>query len=277
MNPMDLLKSCELCPRKCGVNRLEGEKGVCGIGGKPVVSSAFPHFGEERCLVGSGGSGTVFFTGCNLKCVYCQNYEISHLMAGEEMEIDDLMRVIESLENLGVENINLVTPTHQIAFIMAGFEKAGRPEIPVVYNCGGYENPEILKLLEDYVDIYMPDFKYGFDEIALRYSKVERYTEYALESLREMVKQKPQPIFKGKVLVEGVLVRHLVLPNNVESSLKVLKLLKPFKDSILLNVMNQYRPMYRAPEYPEIDRRLSVKEYTYILESALDLGFNVIN
>ena len=274
---MKLLSRCEICPRECGVNRLEGQKGSCGVGAKPLVSSAFLHFGEERCLVGYRGSGTIFFSGCNLKCVYCQNYEISQLKMGEEIEVEDLARIMSSLVLKGAENINFVTPTHQLPFILEALEIIGKPHIPLVYNCGGYEKVETLKLLEGVIDIYMPDFKYGDDELALKYSGVTGYTSIALKALEEMVRQQDTPVFEGRVLKKGVLVRHLVLPNNLDSSFKVLQLLEPFKDCILLNVMDQYHPEYRAGNYPEINRRLKMDEYAAVLSKAHDMGFRVIN
>jgi len=274
---MKLLSRCEICPRECGVNRLEGQKGSCGVGAKPLVSSAFLHFGEERCLVGYGGSGTIFFSGCNLKCVYCQNYEISQLKIGEEIEVEDLARIMTSLVLKGAENINFVTPTHQLPFILEALEIIGKPHIPLVYNCGGYEKVETLRLLEGVIDIYMPDFKYGDDELALKYSGVTGYTSIALKTLEEMVRQQGTPVFEGRVLKKGVLVRHLVLPNNLDSSFKVLQLLEPFKDCILLNVMDQYHPEYRAGNYPEINRRLKMDEYAAVLSKAHDMGFRVIN
>jgi len=277
MRFMKLLSRCEICPRECGVNRLEGQKGSCGVGAKPLVSSAFLHFGEERCLVGYGGSGTIFFSGCNLKCVYCQNYEISQLRMGEEIEVEDLARIMSSLVLKGAENINFVTPTHQLPFILEALEIIGKPHIPLVYNCGGYEKVETLRLLEGVIDIYMPDFKYGDDELALKYSGVTGYTSIALKALEEMVRQQGTPVFERRMLKKGVLVRHLVLPNNLDSSFKVLQLLEPFKDYILLNVMDQYHPEYRAGNYPEINRRLKMDEYAAVLSKAHDMGFRVIN
>jgi len=277
MKFMKLLSRCEICPRECGVNRLEGQKGSCGVGAKPLVSSAFLHFGEERCLVGYRGSGTIFFSGCNLKCVYCQNYEISQLKMGEEIEVEDLAGIMTSLVLKGAENINFVTPTHQLPFILEALEIIGKPHIPLVYNCGGYEKVETLKLLEGVIDIYMPDFKYGDDELALKYSGVTGYTSIALKALEEMVRQQDTPVFEGRVLKKGVLVRHLVLPNNLDSSFKVLQLLEPFKDYILLNVMDQYHPEYKAENYPEINRRLKMDEYAAVLSKAHDMGFRVTN
>ncbi|MDI3517149.1 MAG: putative pyruvate formate lyase activating enzyme [Thermotogota bacterium] len=226
--------------------------------------------------MGRGGSGTIFFTGCNLKCVFCQNYEISQLLYGREITLEDLRSIARSLEINGAENVNLVTPTHQVAFILESFSRYGKPDIPVVYNCGGYEKVETLKLLENVVDIYMPDFKYGYDDLAKRFSGCGDYVERALEALEEMVNQQPAVVIENGVMKKGVLVRHLILPGYVDSSLKVLELLQPYRDSILLNVMDQYRPQYRAREFGELSHPLKVEEFRTVLIKAKEMGFVLV-
>jgi len=272
-----LLLQCNLCPRECGVNRLEGEIGVCGVGGHPKVSSAFLHFGEERCLVGRGGSGTVFFSGCNLKCIFCQNYEISQLHQGGEITVESLAQIVKTLEVRGAENVNLVTPTHQVAFILEAFDRYGKPSVPVVYNCGGYEKKETLYLLKGVVDIYMPDFKYGDNALSKRFSGCDDYVERALEAVETMVTQQPVPVVEDGVLKKGVLVRHLVLPNFVKSSIRVLELLNPYRESILLNVMAQYRPLYQAWAFKELSRPLKTDEFQMVKNEARRMGFTLVN
>jgi len=269
------LKKCDLCPRKCRVDRTKGEKGVCGILDFPVVSSWGLHFGEEKVLVGSRGSGTVFFTGCNLKCIFCQNYEISHFMEGEVISVEKLASIFKSLESRGALNINLVTPTHQIPFIVEALELANL-NIPIVYNCGGYESIETLELLEGWIDIYMPDMKYGSNEIGKNYSGVPDYFNRASEALKFMVKQVGEPIVENGIMKKGVLVRHLVLPNNVEDSMKVIDFLSTLTPPPLVNVMAQYYPMYKAWERNELSRRLRKSEYLEVIEYAKEKNLRLI-
>ncbi|PLV59728.1 radical SAM protein [Thermotoga sp. KOL6] len=242
------LEKCDLCPRSCGVNRLKGEMGACGVLDRPVVSSWGPHFGEEAILVGRHGSGTVFFTSCNLKCVYCQNYEISQLGLGKVITVERLGKIFFSLQEMGVENLNLVTPTHQVPFIVRALEKLEKT-IPVVYNCGGYESVETIELLEGFVDIYMPDFKYGDPELGERLSGVKNYPQIAFEALKAMAKQVGEPVLEDGLMKKGVLVRHLVLPNFLENSYRVIDFLARIDPKPLVNIMAQFRPEYRAWEY----------------------------
>lgn len=268
------LEKCDLCPRNCGVNRLKGEKGACGVTSSPVVSSWGPHFGEERILVGRNGSGTVFFTYCNLKCVYCQNYEISQLGIGEEITVEDLLKIFMKLQDMGVENLNLVTPTHQIPFIVDAFERMDR-KIPVVYNCGGYESVDTIISLEGFVDIYMPDFKYSDPELGEKLSGVKDYPRFALEALKVMIDQMGEPVIRNGVMKKGVLVRHLVLPGFLEDSFGVIDLLSTLEPKPLVNIMAQFYPAYRAKEYG-LDRFVTRDEYLKVVEYAKKKKLNLI-
>lgn len=268
------LEKCDLCPRRCGVNRLGGEKGVCRVANTPVVSSWGPHFGEERILVGKNGSGTVFFTHCNLKCVYCQNYEISQLGIGEEITVEELANIFSKLQDMGVENLNLVTPTHQIPFIVKALEMVER-KVPVVYNCGGYESIEVLELLEGYVDIYMPDFKYSDGELASELSGVKDYPTVALEALKVMVKQVGEPVIEGGTMKKGVLIRHLILPDRLENTFGVIDLIATLEPKPLVNVMAQFRPMYKATLYG-LQRGITRREYLEAVNYAEKKGLRLI-
>jgi len=268
------LEKCDLCPRRCGVNRLGGEKGVCRVANTPVVSSWGPHFGEERILVGKNGSGTVFFTHCNLKCVYCQNYEISQLGIGEEITVEELANIFSKLQDMGVENLNLVTPTHQIPFIVKALEMVER-KVPVVYNCGGYESTEVLELLEGYVDIYMPDFKYSDGELAMELSGVKDYPTVALEALKVMVKQVGEPVIEGGTMKRGVLIRHLILPDRLENTFGVIDLIATLEPKPLVNVMAQFRPAYKATLYG-LQRGITRREYLEAVNYAEKKGLRLI-
>ncbi|ACM23827.1 MULTISPECIES: radical SAM protein [Thermotoga] len=268
------LERCDICPRTCGVNRLKGEKGVCGVSNRPIVSSWGPHFGEERILVGSRGSGTVFFTFCNLKCVYCQNYEISQLGVGREITIERLAEIFVELQNMGVENLNLVTPTHQVPFIVDALERIER-KIPVVYNCGGYESVETIEQLAGFVDIYMPDFKYSDPELGMKLSGVADYPQIAFEALKVMVKQTGEPVLKDGIMKKGVLVRHLILPGYIENSLGVIDLLSKIEPKPLVNIMAQFRPEYLARKYG-LSRGITREEYLKVIEYAQKKNLNLI-
>ncbi len=269
------LESCDICPRHCGVNRIKGELGACKVGAKPLVASYGPHFGEESFLVGRGGSGTIFFSGCNLKCVFCQNWTISQTAEGEEVRLDQVMLLLQSM---GCQNINLVTPTHQVPMIFEALIKAFQSglKIPIVYNCGGYESVETLQLLEGLIDIYMPDFKYGSDEAALKYSSVKNYVTIAQEALREMYRQVGPLQIENGIAVKGVFVRHLVLPNDLAATEKVFQTIAEISSEIAVNVMNQYYPAYKATKYPELSRRLYNEEYYKALALAKKYGLKVV-
>ena len=259
------LKECWLCPRECRVDRLNGEKGVCEAGLIPLVSSAFPHFGEEPPLVGYHGSGTIFFTHCNLRCVFCQNYDISHLGNGEPVTSSDMARVMVRLQEMGCHNINFVTPTHYTSQIVASLPEAIEMgvRLPIVYNCSGYESLEIIRLLEGIIDIYMPDAKYMDEEYSRRFSNAPDYPEVIKRVLKEMQRQVGDLTINSKGIAEkGLLVRHLVMPHGVASSEPLLKFIaEEISIHAYVNIMDQYRPEYRAREYPEISRRITKEEY----------------
>jgi putative pyruvate formate lyase activating enzyme len=272
------LESCELCPNFCRVNRLEGEKGRCRLGSELVVSSANLHYGEEPVLVGRGGSGTIFFTCCNLKCVFCQNYDISQLDYGSPVDQNELVRNMITLQDRGAENINLVTPTHQAAQIFEAVKEARREglKLPIVYNCGGYENPDFLRELDGLVQIYMPDFKYGNDEAGLKYSGVSEYSTWCRKALVEMHRQVGdlQTDQRG-VATRGLLVRHLVLPNRIADSQKVIDFLaSSISSDTYLNIMDQYHPAFHASEYNGLRRRVFRQEVEEVLQYARSKGMS---
>ena len=262
---MEMLKECRLCPRQCRVNRLDGEVGYCGAGSELMISSAFPHFGEESPLVGYHGSGTIFLTHCNLRCIFCQNYDISHLGRGECITRSDMARVMRRLQEAGCYNINFVTPTHYAPQIVASLPEAINMglRLPIVYNCSGYESIEIIQLLEGVVDIYMPDAKYMDEKHSKRFSNAPDYPEVIKKVLKEMHRQVGDLSTNSRGIAErGLLIRHLVMPGGVASSEAVLRFIaEEISAHSYINIMDQYRPEYRAHEYPEISRRITHKEY----------------
>ncbi len=272
------LQACDVCPLKCGVNRLEGQTGVCKTGLKAQVSSFGAHLGEEKPLRGWGGSGTIFFARCNLRCVFCQNFEISQMGEGSEVEPEELAEIMLTLQQTGCHNINLVSPTHVVPQIIAAVfiaAKAGL-RLPLVYNSGGYDSLEMLALLDGVVDIYMPDMKYGDDETARRYSKVPNYVAVNRAAVREMHRQVGDlQVDERGVAQRGLLVRHLVLPNQLAGSEKVLQFLaEEISKNVYLNLMDQYHPAYRASTYAELNRPITVQEYHQVVELAHRLGLN---
>ena len=272
------LSNCDICPRECKVNRIMGQKGVCGSDYRLFISSYHLHFGEEKIISGYSGSGTIFFTNCSLKCIFCQNYEISHLGEGYEIEIEQLAKIMLNLQNLGAHNINLVTPTHYLPQILLSLSIAIQYglKIPILYNTSGYEKVEILKYLNGIVDIYLPDAKYMDSEISLKYSKAKDYTEINLDALIEMKRQVKNYEFDNRgVILRGVVVRHLILPNNIENSKKVLKkLYDNFGKDILISLMTQYYPCFKAIGDPQIGRRINKEEFDEILNYFRELGFD---
>jgi putative pyruvate formate lyase activating enzyme len=269
-----ILESCEICPRKCKVNRLEGEKGFCKAGKELRVSSCFPHFGEEDPLVGSRGSGTIFLTNCNLRCVYCQNYEISHLGIGKEISADIAARMMLELQDLGCHNINLVTPTHFTPQLVKAIGIAAKKglRLPIVWNCGGYENVETIRLLDGIVDIYMPDIKYSSSEVAKRYSSAPDYFDRCKEAVKEMHNQVGDlKIYKG-IAYRGLLIRHLVLPNELAGSREVLRFIAKLSKNSYVNIMAQYRPEGEAYKHEELNRRPTRAEFLRVIEFAEKLG-----
>ncbi len=260
----EILADCTLCPWHCHVNRLEGEKGYCRVGSLPMVSSYGPHFGEERPLVGRRGSGTIFLTYCNMKCIFCQNYDISHLGEGSELPVSELGEMMLSLRRQGCHNINFVTPSHQAAQIIAALPHAieGGLDVPLVYNCGGYEEPATLRVLDGIFDIYMPDFKYGDSDTALRLSGTPRYVETAREALREMHRQVGDLVVDERgIAVRGLLVRHLVLPEGLAGTRQVMGFIaREISPDTYVNIMDQYRPCFRASA-PPMNRRITPAEF----------------
>jgi len=271
-----ILESCELCPRKCRVNRLKGEKGVCRSGRELVVSSYGPHFGEEGPLVGTGGSGTIFLTNCNLLCVYCQNYEISHLRYGEVRSEAQVADYMIRLQHKGCHNINFVTPTHFAPQLVKATKHAIERglKLPLVWNCGGYENIKTIELLDDIVDIYMPDIKYGDSEPAKKYSNAPDYFPVAKGVVKEMHRQAGDlKIDERGIAYRGLLIRHLVLPNDLAGSEKVLKFIaEEISNNSYVNVMSQYRPAGRAHQYEELSRYPAREEFDRAITIANRLG-----
>lgn len=272
----EILMECTLCPRECRVNRLEGEKGVCMTGKMPFVSSYNPHFGEERPLVGRYGSGTIFMTHCSLLCLFCQNYTISHLGEGGEISLEEFADIMLYLQRLGCHNINFVTPTHQVPQILMALETAIEKglRIPLVYNCGGYESISTLKILDGIFDIYMPDFKYSDTDVALRFSKAKDYPDVAKASIKEMHRQVGDLTLDGRgIALRGLLVRHLVLPEGLAGAKEIVKFLaEEISKDTYLNVMDQYRPCYKAFANPPLDRRITGKEFSEAVKLAIEAG-----
>lgn len=272
-----MMKNCTLCPRMCGVNRLDGKKGFCGASSQLLVSSFHPHFGEEKPLVGKGGSGTIFFTNCSLRCLFCINWEISQGGAGNLESIQRLADMMLQLQKKGCHNINLVTPTHYSPHIILAVDIAASKglRLPLVYNTCGWERVEILSLLDGIVDIYLPDFKYWDGKMASKYSSgAGTYPEIAKNSLLEMHRQvgiaKPA---KDGLIYRGLMIRHLVMPNNVSGTKEVLKWISEnLPKDTYVNIMSQYRPMYKAFEYPEISRRITTEEFEEAVKWAKEAG-----
>ena len=274
MLDLDKLKKCTICPHKCGIDRTK-YIGRCKSTDKVKIALYSIHNFEEPCISGEKGSGTIFFSNCNLNCVFCQNYEISQQGRGKEIEIEELVEIMLKQQEKGVENINFVTPTSysiQIkeAIIIA---KENGLKIPIVYNTNGYENVETLRELEGLIDIYLPDLKYYYNSLGKKFSKVDNYFEIATNAIKEMYRQVGSPILNEKgVMQKGLMVRHLILPNNIENSRKCLKWLKEnFNDKIYISLMAQYFPTYKAKEISEINRKLTPKEYEEIENYLYDL------
>lgn len=279
MKAWKFLAPCQVCPRKCGANRIEDERtGFCQMGAKPRISSYHAHFGEEAPLVGTGGSGTIFFSSCNLACVYCQNYEISQLRISEEIEIGDLARMMISLQNLGCHNINFVSPTIWVPQILKALPEAVEKglKIPLVYNSGGYDSVETLKLLDGVIDIYMPDIKYSDSKVALKYSQVSNYWEVVQEAVKEMFRQVGDLVIdKNGIAQKGVLIRHLVLPNGLAGTKKVMKFIASLSKDSYVNIMDQYYPTNRAYLYPELNRRITPEEFKKAIDLAKSFGLQL--
>ena len=277
-----MLKDCSLCPRRCGVNRLAGELGACRSGSKAVVASFGPHFGEEPPLVGFGGSGTIFLSNCNLRCIFCQNCEISHGGEGIAVNPEQLAQMMLALQARGCHNVNFVTPTHFMPQILQALVIAVQQglRIPIVWNCGGYESVEALKLLDGVVDIYMPDFKYSSAEVAARLSGTppegpSSYPAACMEAIKEMHRQVGDLVLdKRGIAVRGLLVRHLVLPNGLAGTEEVMRFLAKLSKNTYVNIMDQYHPCYKAYTVPEINRRITFQEYEAAVEAARRAGLH---
>lgn len=265
---MEELKSCNICPHKCGVNRLNGIKGRCKCDNKIKIALASVHNYEEPCISGKNGSGTVFFSNCNLNCIYCQNYEISQLGKGKEITIEHLAQIFIKQQEKNVNNINLVTPTMYIPQIIEAIKIARKKglNIPIIYNSNGYENVETIKKLNGYIDIYLPDLKYYSNEIAKKYSKIDNYFETAISAIKEMQKQVGNPIFNEEGIIQkGVIIRHLILPHHLLNTKNILKYVKEnFDENTYISIMAQYFPTYKAKEDKLINRKLTKKEYKEI-------------
>ncbi len=272
------LEKCDICPHQCKVNRLEEEKGKCKTGREAQISSFGPHFGEERPLVGRYGSGTIFFTNCNLSCIFCQNYDISHLGQGYEVEEKKIAEIMLSLQNMGCHNINFVTPTHVVPQIVKALSTAieNGLRVPLVYNSGGYDSVSTLELLDGMVDIYMPDLKYSDDRIAQRYCNAQDYSSAAREAIKEMHRQVGDLVMdEGGVALRGLLIRHLILPEDLAGTKQAMKFIaEDISRNTYVNLMDQYHPCFKAEEYPPLDRRITQKEFTQAVKFAQDLGIN---
>jgi putative pyruvate formate lyase activating enzyme len=272
---LDAYRNCRLCGHQCGADRSAGERGQCGLGDVVLVSSVGPHYGEEPELVGFSGSGTIFFTGCNLACLFCQNWDISHRRRGAPTSHDKLVEYLLSLERIGCHNVNLVTPTPFTPSILQAVQEARDRglSVPVVYNCGGYESPEALRLCEGIVDIYMPDAKYSDGELAGRFSGAPDYPEVNRIALKEMRRQVGDLQVDRGIARRGLLIRHLVLPGYPENTKGVLEFIaRELSPDSYVNIMDQYHPCYRADTLPGMNRRLTSEEYQSAVACAHQLG-----
>ena len=277
----EILKECTLCPRECRVDRTAGQAGFCKTGDRLFISSYGPHFGEEKPLVGRFGSGTIFMGNCNLGCIFCQNYSISHLGEGVGMTCEKLADIMLSLQKEGCHNINLVTPTHQMPMLLRSLFIASEKglKVPIVYNCGGYESLHAIQLLEGIVDIYMPDFKYSDPAIAKKYSGAENYPDAAKAAIREMHRQVGDLLTdKRGIALRGLLVRHLVLPGGIAGTSEVVKFIADnISKNTYINIMDQYHPCHKAFGHPPLDRRLTNQEYAEAVQMAEDAGLKRID
>ena len=269
-----MLEKCTICPHKCGIDRTKNP-GRCKSTDKIKIALYSIHNFEEPCISGNNGSGTIFFSNCNMNCVYCQNYEISQLGKGKEITIEELADIMIEQQEKGVENINLVTPTSYALHIIESIKiaKSKGLQIPIVYNTNGYESIETLKLLEGYIDIYLPDLKYYYNELGQEFSNVKNYFEIATKAIKEMYKQVGSPqLNENGIMKKGLMIRHLVLPNNIENSKKVLKWIKENIDNnVYVSIMAQYFPTYKAKNIDNLNRKLTKKEYEEIENYLFDL------
>ncbi len=272
-----LLESCSLCPRKCGVNRLKNEIGFCKAGLKPMVSSFHAHFGEEPPISGFKGSGTIFFTHCSLRCVFCQNYPISQLGEGKEVSVKRLSEMILELQQQGCHNINFVTPTHYMPQILEAVFLAKEKDlkVPLVYNCGGYESMEALKILDGVIDVYMPDMKYSDSKVSKKYSFAKDYFEISKKAVKEMYNQVGDLKIEKGVAKRGLLIRHLVLPDKLAGSEVIFDfIVKELSPDTYVNIMAQYYPCHLAYKFQELKRRITHNEYIDTLKLAKKIGLS---
>lgn len=267
---------CRACPRNCGIDRNENT-GFCKVENTFRVARAALHYWEEPCISGENGSGTVFFSGCNLKCVYCQNYELSHGIFGKDITDERLLEIFSELINQGANNINLVNPTHY-ALRLAELLKNNKPPVPVVYNTGGYETADTIKELNGAIDIYLTDLKYFDSAVSQKYSSAANYFDYASAAILEMRRQIPEDIYdENGIMQKGLIIRNLILPGNVSQSIKVLDWIADnLPESTVISLMSQYTPCGEAEKYPQINRRISKREYDIAVNHLLSLGFENI-
>jgi len=269
------MEACTLCPHRCGANRIAGQRGKCGSGALPVVSSYHAHFGEEAPLSGRNGSGTIFFTNCNLACIFCQNYDISHLGRGEDVSYGELAEMMLELQRRGCHNINFVSPTHMNYAIVRALLLAVPLglRVPLVYNSGGYDAADVIRLLEGVYDIYMPDFKYMDPEMSGKLSGAADYPEAAMAAVREMHRQTGDLVLdRNGIAQRGLLVRHLVLPNNIAATDRVINFIADLSRETYINIMDQYRPEYSASECFDLRRRVTLQEYDEAVAHAVRQG-----
>ena len=277
---LELLEKCAICPHNCGINRLNNQIGRCKSKDTVKVALYSTHNFEEPCISGKKGSGTVFFSNCNMNCVFCQNYEISQQGKGKEISIEELADNFIKQQEKNVENINLVTPTSYVPQIIEAIKiaRGNGLKLPIVYNTNGYEKVETLKMLDGFVDIYLPDFKYSDNELGKRLSKVDNYFEIATEALKEMYRQTGKAVFNDEgIMQRGMIIRHLVLPNHILNSRRVLKWINENMHDVYVSVMAQYFPTYKAKDMDELNRKLTQQEYeeveNYLYELELDNGY----
>ncbi len=273
---MKELEKCQICPRECKVNRNEGEKGLCGMSSKVKVARISLHYFEEPPISGTNGSGTIFFSGCNMKCIFCQNYNISTNNFGKEISIEELANKMIELQEKKAHNINLVTPTHYTPQIIEAIKIAKKKglTIPIIYNSSGYEKVETLKKLNGLIDIYLPDLKYYDEIIAIKYSKAPNYFEFATNAIKEMYNQVGKVKFdKSGILKKGVIVRHLMLPENLNDSKTILNYLyKTYHDNIFISIMNQYTPLEQVKNIESLNHKVKESDYNKLINYACDLG-----
>lgn len=271
-----LLEKCELCPRCCGVNRLKGERGFCGVGAEPVIAHYGPHFGEEPPISGMRGSGNVFFSSCNLRCVYCQNHQLSHGGAGRPVSVAGLEDIFLSLEDQGVHNVNLVSPTPYVPFVIAAIEGARRRglSVPFVYNTNAFVSESTLRTIDGLIDIYLPDFKYWHRGTAKKLSDAPTYPEHARRAILEMYRQVGHPVLKEGLMERGLIVRHLVLPGDVAGAGHIIAWIKEnLGAGTWLSLMSQYSPLHNAPAYPIMNRMVRDYEYGRLVRLLVENGF----